>query len=283
LIRFIAKEDGQVHLGQVDTAKYPDVGISVYNGDEVKAKAIEGGVYHGEVTDRDLTVSTLLSPLSVDEVPLIRCLGLNYRDHAKEANMPIPEYPVLFVKPRHALSGPYPAKIVVPKFAQDGSSDYEAELTLVISKTGKDIPEDKAMDYVLGYTSSNDVSARNEQFKNSQWSFSKGLDFSAPIGPVLVAPGSMPNPKAPDNLAIKAIHNGNVVQDSNTKEMIFSVAKSIAYLSQGTTLEQGTIIMTGTPPGIGCMRDPKVVLNDGDDMRVYIDGIGTLINKVHYE
>lgn len=174
LIRFIAKEDGQIHVGQVDISKYPDVGISVYNGDNVTAKLVEGGIYDGVVTEKGLSVATLLSPLGIDQVPIIRCLGLNYKDHANEANMPIPEYPVLFIKPRHALSGPHPAKIVVPRFAQDGSSDYEAELTLVISKTGKDIPEEKAMDYVLGYTSSNDVSARNEQFKNSQWSFSKG-------------------------------------------------------------------------------------------------------------
>lgn len=101
-------------------------------------------------------------------------MGLNYRDHAREANMPIPDVPVLFVKPRTALNGPHPAKINVPKIAQDGSSDYEAELSIILSKTGRDIPESEAMDYVLGYTCSNDVSARTQQFKNSQWSFSKG-------------------------------------------------------------------------------------------------------------
>jgi 2-keto-4-pentenoate hydratase/2-oxohepta-3-ene-1,7-dioic acid hydratase in catechol pathway len=116
----------------------------------------------------------LLSPIGIEEVPLIRCLGLNYRDHAKEANMPIPDVPVLFIKPRTALNGPYPAKINVPKIAQDGSSDYEAELSIILSKTGRDIPEEQAMDYVLGYTCSNDVSARTQQFKNSQWCFSKG-------------------------------------------------------------------------------------------------------------
>lgn len=101
-------------------------------------------------------------------------MGLNYRDHAKEANMPIPDVPVLFIKPRTALNGPYPAKINVPKIAQDGSSDYEAELSIILSKSGRDIPESEAMDYVLGYTCSNDVSARTQQFKNSQWCFSKG-------------------------------------------------------------------------------------------------------------
>lgn len=113
----------------------------------------------------------------MDEVPTIRCLGLNYHDHAREANMPIPDTPVLFIKPRTALNGPSPAKINVPKIAQDGSSDYEAELSFILSKTGRDIPEDQAMDYVLGYTASNDVSARTEQFKNSQWCFSKGEDL----------------------------------------------------------------------------------------------------------
>lgn len=110
----------------------------------------------------------------MEDVPIIRCMGLNYRDHAREANMPIPDVPVLFVKPRTALNGPHPAKINVPKIAQDGSSDYEAELSVILSKTGRDIPESEAMNYVLGYTCSNDVSARTQQFKNSQWSFSKG-------------------------------------------------------------------------------------------------------------
>lgn len=117
----------------------------------------------------------ILSPIGMDEVPIIRCMGLNYRDHAREANMPIPDVPVLFIKPRTALNGPFPAKINVPQIAQDGTSDYEAELSVVLSKTGRDIPEEEAMDYVLGYTASNDVSARAQQFKNSQWSFSKGL------------------------------------------------------------------------------------------------------------
>lgn len=107
-------------------------------------------------------------------------MGLNYRDHAKEASMPIPEVPVLFIKPRTALNGPAPAKINVPKIAQDGSSDYEAELSLVISKTGRDISKEEALDYVLGYTCSNDVSARTQQFKNSQWSFSKGKSARGP-------------------------------------------------------------------------------------------------------
>ena len=174
LIRFIAQEDGQIHLGQIDPDHNPDLGIATVEKQEINAKLITGTIFDGTVTDRTMTVAQLLSPIAVDQVPLIRCLGLNYRDHAKEANMPIPTVPVLFIKPRAALCGPHPQKISVPKLCQDGTSDYEAELTVVIGKTGRDIPKEKALEYVLGYTCGNDVSARTEQFKNSQWSFSKG-------------------------------------------------------------------------------------------------------------
>ncbi|KAK2767560.1 hypothetical protein FQN54_003718 [Arachnomyces sp. PD_36] len=280
LVRFIAEEDGQVHYGEVDVKQYPDVGLATLEGQKIAAKLIQGSIFDGTVTDKSLTIGRLLSPIGMEDVPIIRCMGLNYRDHAREANMPIPDVPVLFVKPRTALNGPHPARINVPKIAQDGSSDYEAELSIILSKTGRDIPESEALGYVLGYTCSNDVSARNQQFKNSQWSFSKGFDGSCPLGPVLVSPSALPDPH---QLRIKAIHNGNVVQDSNTREMIFDIAKTISFLSQGTTLERGTVIMTGTGPGIGAMRDPKVVLNDGDDMRVEVEQIGTLINQVYYE
>ncbi|KAL3459475.1 hypothetical protein BJX64DRAFT_279139 [Aspergillus heterothallicus] len=279
LIRFVAEEDGQVHLGEVDAIRFPDVGLSMLNNEVVTAQLVQGSIFDGVVTDKTLHVSRLLSPIGIEDVPIIRCMGLNYRDHAREANMPIPDVPVLFIKPRTALNSPHPAKINVPQIAQDGSSDYEAELSLVLSKSGRDISESEAMDYVLGYTCSNDVSARTQQFKNSQWSFSKGFDGSCPLGPLLVAPTHL----SPDHLAIKAIHNGSVVQDSNTREMIFNIPKIISFLSQGTTLERGTVIMTGTGPGIGAMRDPKVVLRNGDDMRVYIQGIGTLCNQVYYE
>ncbi|KAF5253679.1 hypothetical protein FANTH_1370 [Fusarium anthophilum] len=277
LIRFVAEEDGQAHLGQIDHATWPDVGISFEKGEKIQAKLIQGCVFDGVVTERLLTVKELLAPLTMDQVPIIRCMGLNYRDHAKEANMPIPDVPVLFIKPRTALNGPYPAKVNVPKIAQDGTSDYEAELSFVISKTGRDIPREKALDYVLGYTASNDISARAQQFNNSQWCFSKGLDGSCPIGPVLVSPSALGDPHS---LGITATLNGEIVQSSNTREMIFDVASIVSFLSQGTTLERGTIIMTGTGPGIGAMRSPPLSLKDGDDVRVYVDGIGTLINRV---
>ncbi|ERT01684.1 fumarylacetoacetate hydrolase [Sporothrix schenckii 1099-18] len=281
LVRFLAQEDGQEHLGQIDNKKVPDLGLALDNGETVTAQVVEGDVFDGQVNaDRVLTIGTLLSPLRTDQVPIIRCMGLNYRDHAREANMPIPDTPVLFIKPRTALAGPAPARINIPAIAQDGTSDYEAELSFVISKTGRNIPKYRAFEYVLGYTASNDISARAQQFKNSQWCFSKGLDASCPIGPVLVAGRAVSDPH---QLGIQAILNGDVVQDSNTSEMIFDIPTIISFLSQGTTLERGTIVMTGTGPGIGAMRNPKLSLQHGDDMRVSIAEIGTLINTVHYE
>lgn len=203
----------------------------------------------------------------------------------------------MFTKPRSALSDPYPAPLQIPKCAQDGTSDYEAELCLVIGKDGRDIPEGKALDHVLGYTASNDVSARSFQRITPQWSFSKGFDGSCPIGesianyfspcthgtnsgPVLVAPTIIPDPQ---KLAIRAIYNGTTVQDGFTGDMIFDVKKQISYLSQGTTLEAGTLILTGTPAGIGCLHDPKIVLRDGDEISIQISEIGSLLNRVQYK
>ncbi|KJK66828.1 Fumarylacetoacetate FAA hydrolase family protein [Aspergillus parasiticus SU-1] len=279
LIRFVAVEDGLIHLGQlVDTSR--DVGRDNVDGVEIAAYVIDGTIFDGRVTKEVMNVKQLLSPVSREECNYIRCLGLNYMDHANEANMALPKAPILFTKPRTALIGPHPAAINIPKCAQDGSSDYEAELCLIIGKTGRDIPEEEALDYVLGYTASNDVSARNMQLLTTQWSFSKGLDGSCPIGPVLVAPSVI---KDPQTLSIKAIHNGATVQDGHTKDMIFSIKKQISYLSQGTTLEAGTLFLTGTPAGIGYFRDPRVVLKDGDEISIEIDQIGTLVNKVRYD
>jgi len=279
LIRFVAVEDHEIHLGQlVDTSR--DIGLDSFEGREIKAYLINGSIFNGEVTKHILTVKQLLSPVSKEDCNYIRCLGLNYSDHAQEGGFPLPKAPILFTKPRNSIANPYPAPINVPKCAQDETSDYEAELCLVIGKTGRDIPEEKALDYVLGYTCSNDVSARDLQMLTNQWSFSKGLDGACPLGPVLVSSSVITDPQS---LTIKAIYDGQVVQDGHTKNMIFDVKKQISYLSQGTTLEAGTIFLTGTPAGIGFFRKPRVVLKDGGDMRVEIGSIGTLINKIRYD
>ncbi|GKZ39272.1 hypothetical protein AbraIFM66950_012195 [Aspergillus brasiliensis] len=287
LVRFISEEDGQIHLGEVDSSTHPDVGISILNGERIAVKLVKGTIFDGIVTDTIMHIDRLLAPIGIEEVPIIRCMGLNYRDHAQEANMPIPDVPVLFVKPRTALNGPYPAKINVPKIAQDGSSDYEAELSIVLSKSGRDIPVSEAMKYVLGYTCSNDVSARTQQFKNSQWSFSKGESSQLFVSQVYqfvrnleLTIDSME--KALTDLAhwgqSSCLHPPSATLIICTLERFIT---GLWYKSQ--TLEKGTIIMTGTGPGIGALRNPKVVLNDGDDMRVEIEKIGTLINKVYYE
>ncbi|KAL4891190.1 2-keto-4-pentenoate hydratase [Aspergillus ambiguus] len=279
LVRFIAVEDSQVYLGQpVDTTR--DVGQDSINGTEIAVHVINGTIFDGKVTNKIMHVKKLLSPVSQEDCNYVRCLGLNYTDHAKEANMSLPSVPTLFTKPRTAICDPYPATINIPQCAQDGTSDYEAELCVVIGKTGRNIPEEDALDYVLGYTASNDVSARKMQLMTTQWCFSKGFDGSCPIGPVLVSPSVIQDPQT---LSIRAVHNGNTVQDGHTSDMIFSIRKQISYLSQGTTLESGTIFLTGTPAGIGYFHEPRVVLKDGDEILVHIDEIGTLINKVKYE
>lgn len=201
-------------------------------------------------------------------------------DEAQEANLALPAAPVLFNKPRTAIADPYPASIPIPECAQDGTSDYEAELCVVIGKTGKNIPEDRALEYALGYTRSNDVSARTMQMATTQWSFSKGLDGRCPLGPVLVTKDAIEDPQA---LNIKVIYNGQTVQDSTMADTIFDIREQISYLSQGTTLEADTIFLIGSPAGIGYFRQPRVVLEDGGEIRVYIEKIGTLVNKVRHE
>ncbi|KAI1812825.1 5-carboxymethyl-2-hydroxymuconate isomerase [Poronia punctata] len=282
IIRFIAKEDHQVHLGQlVDPTR--DAGKDSLDGEVgIKAYLVRGSIFDGRVVSTSLvyTVERLLSPVSAGECNYIRCLGLNYKDHAEEGGFPIPQVPVLFTKPRTALADPYPASLTIPKIAQDGSSDYEGELCAVIGRTGRDISEDDALDHVLGYTVSNDVSARKLQIMGGQWCFGKGLDGSCPLGPVLVSKTAIPDPQ---RLSIKTRYNSRVVQDGNTSNMIFTLRQQIAYLSRGTTLEAGSIILTGTPAGIGYFREPRVVLEDGGEVRVEIEGIGTLVNRVRYE
>ncbi|KAJ5365219.1 2-keto-4-pentenoate hydratase [Penicillium concentricum] len=177
--------------------------------------------------------------------------------------MAIPPVPALFTKPRTAIANPYPDTINIPKFAQDGTSDYEAELVVVIGKLARDITAEQALRYILGFTAANDVSARDTQMKTPMPCFSKGMDSSCPLGPVLVSPAIIPDPQ---DLQIGAIYNGKKLQDGNTSDMIFGVCELVAYLSQGTTLEPGTIILTGTPPGIGNFRSPRIFLGDGDDI-----------------
>jgi len=206
----------------------------------------------------------------------IVCLGLNYADHAKEGGVPVPKDPVLFSKYATALIGHGDA-IVLPPVSQE--VDYEAELVIVVGKRGRHLTADQAMDYVAGYTIGQDVSARDWQLKKDgkQWMVGKTFDTFAPTGPVLVTADEVPNPH---NLGIRLRLNGETMQNSNTNQMIFSVAAILAYLSQVFTLEPGDLVFTGTPPGVGFARKPPVYLQAGDVVEVEIDGLGVLRNPV---
>ncbi|KAH9179657.1 fumarylacetoacetate hydrolase [Lactarius sanguifluus] len=281
LIRFVAAETSKIHIGQPIDPQL-DVGLAVANNKRVLAHEILGSPFDpaAQLTKNILSVKTLLSPLAREQIGLARCLGLNYADHAAEAKMKKPNAPILFYKPPTAITGPN-APITIPRAAQPVSKhipDYEVELTVVIGKAAKDISEKEALDYVLGYTAGNDVSFRFHQMNVSQWDFSKGFDNTAPIGPCLVAASAIPDPQT---LSLKAVVNGQVLQDGTTADQIFNVRQTIAFLSQGTTLQPGSLILTGTPKGVGFVRKPPLYLKNGDIVQVWIGGgIGTLINPV---
>lgn len=206
----------------------------------------------------------------------IICVGLNYKDHAAESGVPLPKEPILFSKYTTSLIG-HGEAIVLPPVSQE--VDYEAELVIVIGKKGKNIPAARAKEYVAGYTVGHDVSARDWQLKKDgkQWMVGKTFDTFAPVGPFLVTADEVPNP---ENLSIRLRLNGQTMQDSNTNQMIFGVAETVAYLSQVFTVEPGDLIFTGTPPGVGFARKPQVFLKDGDVVEVEIDGLGILRNPV---
>ena len=205
----------------------------------------------------------------------IICVGLNYRDHAIEGGKAIPTEPVLFSKFINTLIGQGDA-IKIPKVSKQ--VDYEAELVIVIGKTGKHIPNDaSAFDYVAGYTCGHDVSGRDWQFRGAekQWMIGKTFDTFAPVGPVIVTTDELTDPHS---LQVQLRLNGVTMQNSNTKEFIFKVPEMLAFISQVITLEPGDLIFTGTPPGVGISRTPQVLLKAGDVCEVEIAQIGVLRN-----
>jgi 2-keto-4-pentenoate hydratase/2-oxohepta-3-ene-1,7-dioic acid hydratase in catechol pathway len=237
---------------------------------------IEGDIFGKFVaTQKKLQIEKILAPI----VPaMIWCIGLNYRRHAQESDAKIPEFPVLFAKSPSALQNPGDP-IEIPSHLRSCEVDFEAELAVVIGKTCKNVDRIKALDYVLGYTCANDVSARDWQLKmgGSQWCRGKTFDTFAPLGPCLVTKDDIPNPNA---LRLGTLVNGEAMQDWNTDDMIFDVPTLIEFLSGSTTLQAGTVILTGTPHGIGGARKPPIWLNAGDQVSVVIDKIGTLTNPV---
>ena len=229
-------------------------------------------------TGRPARVARLLAPL---EPEAFWCIGLNYRRHAEETKGQIPEYPVLFFKGPNALQHPG-GPIQLPRHLRSDAVDYECELAVVIGKPCKNATRENALSYVLGYTCANDVSARDWQIYKGggQWCRGKTFDTFAPLGPALVTADEIPNP---NTLGIRTLLNGEAVQDWNTNDMIFDVPTLIAFLSASTTLAPGTVILTGTPHGVGMARRPRLYLKPGDTVTVEIDGIGALTNPVEEE
>jgi len=246
--------------------------------DDGTTTLLEGDVYNSfSDTGRSAAVRKLLAPILPTN---IMCIGANYVKHAEEGGVPIPKNPLLFMKNTGALQNPGDP-IEIPKKLESTQVDYECELAVVIGKECKNVSKNDALNYVLGYTCANDVSARdwqlNPELSGGQWCKGKGFATFAPMGPCLVTPEEIPNPNA---LGLKTILNGEVMQDWNTDDMIFDVPTLIEFLSASTVLAAGTVISTGTPQGVGAARDPQVFLKNGDTVTIEIEKIGQLTNPV---
>jgi 2,4-didehydro-3-deoxy-L-rhamnonate hydrolase len=203
----------------------------------------------------------------------IVCVGLNYKDHAEEQGAELPSAPLLFAKFTTALIGPGDPIVIPPIVTR---CDYEAELGVVIGSTVRGVSKENALEAVAGYVVANDVSARDLQFSDGQWTRGKSPDTFCPVGP-LVAAADVHDPHA---LGIRAILNGETMQDSTTANLIFGIDEIIGYASQTSTLEPGDLILTGTPAGVGVFRDPPRLLQPGDEITIEIDGVGSLTNPV---
>ena len=212
--------------------------------------------------------------LPIDRPGKIICVGLNYRDHAEEQGTALPEAPLLFAKWQNTLVGPGDPIVIPPVVTK---CDYEAELGVVIGAQVRDVSAENALEAVAGYVCVNDVSARDLQFADGQWTRGKSPDTFCPVGPALVSRDDIPDPQT---LPIRAILNGATVQESTTANMIFGVADVIAYVTRTITLEPGDLIATGTPAGVGAFRDPPLFMKPGDEITIEIDGLGALTNPV---
>src|ERR1041385_2559646 len=258
IVRFLS--GGKIHLGR--------------QIDDSTAHRIAGDLFGGfDVTSEKLRIEKLLSPLVPTD---ILCIGLNYREHAAESGSTIPPNPMLFIKAGNTLNNPFDP-IPIPK--RSSEIDYECELAVVIGKPAKHVSRERALDYVFGYTAANAVSSRDwQRDKNlggGQFARGKSFDGFCPLGPVLVTRDEIPNPNA---LRIKTILNGQTMQDNTTGDMIFNVPTLIESLSSTMTLRAGSVILTGTPQGVGFARKPPVWLKAGDKVVIEIEKIGRLEN-----
>lgn len=228
-------------------------------------------------------LQTLAAGTPLDEVQLLApvprpgkliCIGLNYHDHAAECGMPVPETPMYFSKFGSCVIGPNDAVPIPPGSTQ---TDYEAEMAFVVGRRARRVSAANARAHLLGWCCLNDVSARDFQFADGQWTRGKACDGFAPMGPWIATPESVPDPHVLD---IRLRLNGAVMQDSSTTQLVFGVDELLAFLSEHVTLEPGDVVSTGTPPGVGFARKPPVFLKSGDVMEVEVDGLGVLRNPV---
>jgi 2-keto-4-pentenoate hydratase/2-oxohepta-3-ene-1,7-dioic acid hydratase in catechol pathway len=214
-----------------------------------------------------------LAPAITDPEKII-CVGLNYRKHAAEGGMPVPEQPIYFAKWRNSLAGSG-EEVVIP--AVTSKADYEVELVAVIGRTTRNVSTDAALDSVFGYATGNDLSARELQMRSSQWTYGKAIDGFAPLGPYLVTADDVPDPQ---DLRTRTWVNGDLRQDSNTRDMVFSVAELVSDLSQIMTLEPGDVIYTGTPEGVILGMTDQVWLQPGDEVVCEVEGLGRLVTPL---
>jgi len=258
----------------IDEAGQPRFGKDFANGE---ATLLEGDSITELVeTDQTCKVKKLLAPVVP---PAIIGIGLNYFQHAKEQGSEVPRYPVVFMKNPASIANPEDPILLHPALIEPPEVDYEAELAVVVGQAAKDVSPADALGYVLGYTAANDVSARRWQGRKGagQWVRGKSFDTFCPLGPELVTADELQDPQ---NLRLTCELNGQLMQDGNTGDMIFPVAEIISFLSRGTTLLPGTVILTGTPSGVGFTRKPPVYLKPGDTVNVILEGVGTLSNCV---
>lgn len=237
------------------------------------ANILSGDPLGGVVkTDDRVEVKKILAP--IDPVNIL-CIGLNYRKHIQETKLPTPKFPVLFMKNTASLAHPFDEVVIPASCSHIPQVDYEVELAVIIGRDAKNVKEVDAHRYIAGYTVANDISARTVQFENGgQWVLGKSFDTFCPLGPCMVKGID------PDNLSIKTELNGKLMQESNTSDMLFSPAKLIELLSCDMTLLKGTVILTGTPSGVGFAQKDPVFLKDGDRLDLTIEKIGTLTSIV---
>ncbi len=263
-----------VRLGALEDGLIRPLTGALANPSEQLAALAE--VHEGQLSPRGAGIpledARLLAP--VMRPGKLICIGLNYRDHAAESGMALPEVPLYFAKFSSCVIGPGDA-VPIPRGSTQ--TDYEAELAFVVGRRARHVSAANARAHILGYACMNDVSARDFQFSDGQWTRGKACEGFAPLGPILATGASIPDPHA---LGIRLRLNGAVMQDSTTAQLVFGVDEILAYLSRYVTLEPGDVISTGTPPGVGFARKPPVFLKPGDVMEVEIDGLGTLRNSV---